>query len=49
VTTTLTAVVIVVIVVAVVLGLAVRIVKQYERGCSSGSAEWSAPAGPACG
>ena len=31
-TTTLTAVVIVVIVVAVVLGLAVRIVKQYERG-----------------
>ena len=45
-TTTLTAVV---IVVAVVLGLAVRIVKQYERGCSSGSAEWSGPAGPACG
>ena len=31
-TTTLTAVVIVIIVVAVVLGLAVRIVKQYERG-----------------
>ena len=45
-TATLTAVV---IVVAVVLGLAVRIVKQYERGCSSGSAEWSGPAGPACG
>ncbi len=31
-TTTLTAVIIVIIVVAVVLGLAVRIVKQYERG-----------------
>ena len=31
-TTTLTAVIIVIIVVAVVLGLAVRIVKQYEQG-----------------
>ena len=37
-TATLTAVVIVIIVVAVVLGLAVRIVKQYERGCCFGSA-----------
>jgi regulator of protease activity HflC (stomatin/prohibitin superfamily) len=49
VTTTLTAVVIVVIVVAVVLGLAVRIVKQYERGVLFRFGRMVGPAGPACG
>jgi hypothetical protein len=29
------------------LGLSLRIVKQYERGCSSGSAGSSAPESPA--